>query len=160
MSPPPPSISPWLQCRGSRAVSWGHPERASEGVATGRGRGCGRMRPITTHLPLSSAWQRAQPGSPSAPAPGGGEQLTRTQGGAQGPRGPPHPRGYKLPLQRPRILVLGTPVGPLEPSEGNQGHPGLFLGGTMDGPEDRTHLGTPGTPRSPSSQARFSRLTI
>ena len=28
----------------------------------------------------------------------------------------------------------------------------------MDGPEDRTHLGTLGTPRSPSSQARFSRL--
>lgn len=27
------------------------------------------------------------------------------------------------------------------------------------GLRDRTHLGTPGTPRSPSSQARFSRLT-
>lgn len=41
--------------------------------------------------------------------------------------------GCKLPLQRPRMLVLGTPIGPPEPSEGNQGQPGLLLGGTRMG---------------------------
>lgn len=44
--------------------------------------------------------------------------------GAQRPRGPPHPQGYKLPLQRPRILVLGSPIrlpNPQSETKGAQG---------------------------------------
>ena len=48
--------------------------------------------------------------------------------GAQRPRGPPHPQGYKLPLQRPRILVLGTPIRLLNPQSETKGTQGSSWG--------------------------------
>lgn len=79
--------------------------------------------------------------------------------GAQRPRGHPHPRGYKLPLQRPRILVLGTPIRPPNPQSETKGTQASSWGAQWMSLRTGPISAPLGSPRSPSSQARFSRLT-